>query len=172
MLSSPSNPDSNSNSGTDSSTDSDTDSGTNSTDSTDDTSVQNGRISSPPTTGKLLLDCPGLDGTIQTVTPQSKTYKFQAICGADSAPGERSKNIAAIVAYRLSDCLRACASMNERDNVGKDNRCGAVHWHVDLAFVRSHGGNCWLKKGYDKLIGGVDEDNADLHVFATLEGEN
>ena len=55
------------------------------------------------------------------------------------------------MAYRVEDCLRACASLNERANVGKGNVCGAVRFHADLRFLASHGGNCWLKKGFGGL---------------------
>lgn len=155
----------------DSDADSDSDSDSNSNSTSGDTAVQNGRIELPPMRGKLPLDCPEIDGTVYTVKPQSKSYNFKSVCGADSGAGEGRKNIATIVAYHFTDCLRACASLNERGNVGDSNKCEAVHWHVDLAFTGSHGGNCWLKKGVDKLVTDTDADNAKLHVFATLDSE-
>ncbi|SPO01497.1 uncharacterized protein DNG_04170 [Cephalotrichum gorgonifer] len=128
--------------------------------------TQTGRISLPATAGLVPLDCPALDETTATVSPQSKEYTFKARCGVDSATGEGSSNIMTLLAYRYEDCLKACASVNERGNIG-DNSCGAVHYHADLRFVASHGGNCWLKKGVKSFL--IDDgDGRNLHVFAEL----
>lgn len=103
------------------------------------------------------------------MAPQKKPYTFRATCGADSGPGEGAKNIMTITAYRFADCMRACASLNDRGNVGDGKVCGAVRFHTDLAFVGSHGGNCWLKKGFDTLVFDKNDKTKNNHIFAELQ---
>ena len=86
------------------------------------------------------------------MAPRKKTYTFRSSCGADSVPGEEGNNIPTLTAYRYARCMRACASLNVRGNVDDADKCGAVKFHTSLSFVGSHGGNCWLKKGFDSLV--------------------
>ncbi|CAI4212369.1 unnamed protein product [Parascedosporium putredinis] len=125
-----------------------------------------GFLDLPPTIGRVPVDCPNLDATTHKVTPQSKTYTFKTTCGGDSDPGEGDLNILAFLSYRLSDCLRACASFNERGNA-PNTTCRGVHFHANLQYVDDKGGNCWLKKS----VGRVTRDTGsskNAHVFAEL----
>ena len=126
------------------------------------------RIEVPKPRGKVPLDCLGLDGKISNVAPRKQRYSFRNTCGADSAPGEGEKNIMTLTAYHFADCLRACASLNDRGNVVDADKCGAVRFHVDLGFTRTHGGNCWLKKGYDSLVVDKNETTRQYGIFGAL----
>jgi len=132
------------------------------------TPATGGNIALPATIGLVPVDCPNLDSTTHKVTPTSKTFTFEATCGADSAPGEGDRNIVTILAYRFTDCLRACASFNERGNV-PNTTCGAVHFHSDLKWINERGGNCWLKKSVTTLVVDTRAENKNLHVFAVLQ---
>ncbi|MBE3045626.1 hypothetical protein IMZ48_24385 [Candidatus Bathyarchaeota archaeon] len=130
---------------------------------------QSGRIELPPTKGRLPLDCPNLDGKTRKIKAQKKEHPFRITCGADSSPGEGDKNIMTLTAYRFADCMRACAMLNERGKVGEGEVCGAVRFNTDMAFVASHGGNCWLKKGFDALVFDKNDDTKNNHAFAELQ---
>ena len=119
--------------------------------------------------GQLPLDCPNLDGHTSKVAPRKKSYTFRSTCGADSAPGEEAKNIMTLTAYRYADCIRACASLNDRNNVNDADKCGAVRFHTNLSFVGSHGGNCWLKKGFDSLVFSKNEQDKNNGIFGELK---
>ncbi|PKS08606.1 hypothetical protein jhhlp_004992 [Lomentospora prolificans] len=168
------NPNSGSNSDSGSSAESGSDSGSDSNSDSDsgssadpDTSPE-GFLALPATIGRVPVDCPNLDSTTHKVTPQSKTYTFKAICGGDSDPNEGDLNILAFLAYRFSDCLRACASFNERGNV-PNTTCRGVHFHSDLKFVDDKGGNCWLKKSVGKMLMDTGDSTKNLHVFGQLQ---
>lgn len=158
-------PSSSSSPGSDSDSDSNSDPAEDGT-SADPVTSGEGFLDLPPTIGRVPVDCPNLDATTHKVTPQSKTYTFKTTCGGDSDPGEGDLNILAFLSYRLSDCLRACASFNERGNA-PNTTCRGVHFHANLQYVDDKGGNCWLKKS----VGRVTRDTGsskNAHVFAEL----
>lgn len=75
--------------------------------------------------------------------------KFQFYCGMDAPWSVEIKDRTALVAYTFSDCIEACAKMNEfvvRNNNG--SRCDSLvfGWKMSKEW-EAHGANCWLKSG-------------------------
>lgn len=75
--------------------------------------------------------------------------KFQFYCGMDAPWSVEIKDRAALVTYTFSDCIDACAKMNEfvvRNNNG--SRCDSLvfGWQMSKEW-EAHEANCWLKSG-------------------------
>ena len=114
-------------------------------------SLTNLSVPAPNTVQSVYLDCPN---------PYSKTYtsgpgyKFSLQCGVNIAgltPSDTSgtiKDITGIVAYSFSDCMEACAEMNDfnRVNHGPDNLCQGVTFSANMSqFYSDRRSNCYLK---------------------------
>jgi hypothetical protein len=115
-----------------------------------------------PTEGILPLDCPTIDGRIQTVDIRGRKSDFRATCGNDIGPGNDGI-ITAVVVYSLGHCLRACAAYNgyrEQAGVLDNFECNAVNFQASLD-LGDKGGNCYL------LWNVVDDNNFD----EDLDGE-
>lgn len=75
--------------------------------------------------------------------------KYQFYCGMDAPGSDVIQDRAALVTYTFSDCVNACAKMNEfvvRNNNG--SRCDSLvfGWQMSKEWG-AHEANCWLKSG-------------------------
>ncbi|MCJ1370784.1 hypothetical protein MMC20_001997 [Loxospora ochrophaea] len=88
--------------------------------------------------------CPSSNGsTIQSDTGQN----YQVVCFTDWPSGENTidgndtvADLSASEEDTLVDCVDACSGYN-RFSGG----CNGVTWTGDLSYLKSNGGNCWLK---------------------------
>ena len=93
-----------------------------------------------PASGIVPLDCPALNGTIQTVSLGQNSWDFRITCGLDY---NGVTDIVAVISHSFKDCLQACASYNLNH---KADQCIALHFAADLDnSVPINFGNCWLK---------------------------
>lgn len=67
----------------------------------------------------------------------------------DVSVGDGTKDLVGLVAYTFSDCIDACAKMNEfvvRNKNGSNCDSLVFGWQMSNAW-EAFGSNCWLKSG-------------------------
>ncbi|KAM5365003.1 hypothetical protein ACJZ2D_011263 [Fusarium nematophilum] len=128
----------------------------------------------PPSQVKnLTLECPekgpkelnGVNG-----------YQFDMWCGVDAVPGSLNQedgeiwDIAAIIAYTIEDCMRACVELTHINTTQKNvKRCESLVFGPTLQdLMTSHGANCWLKDGKKKK-GGNWEKEQTAYAYAKVK---
>ncbi|KAG6364013.1 hypothetical protein INS49_009116 [Diaporthe citri] len=75
--------------------------------------------------------------------------KYQFYCGMDAPWSGEIKDRTALVTYTFSDCVEACARMNEfvvRNNNGSRWDSLVFGWQMSKE-LENHEANCWLKGG-------------------------
>lgn len=111
-------------------------------------------VPAPRTVVSLALDCPTIQGN--PFTSGATGYTFTQWCDHDYPVGSASdgnngtiKDIIAITAYAMEDCMEACSSMNIK-RFGPV--CAGVAFNPDMGLYFT--GNCWLK---DKIGPGIQK---------------
>ena len=89
--------------------------------------------------------------------------RFLLQCGLDLVSS--GSDILAFTAYSLTDCLRACASLN-RNN--RDSECKGVVFDADMAEVARRFGTCVLKRSADGQVREGDPGLVNLRAAGVL----
>lgn len=102
-------------------------------------------VPAPRMVDSLALDCPSTHGKYYTSATTGITFSIW--CDHDYpvgliAEGNNAtvKDIMAIVAYAMDDCMEACSSMNAKS---LSNACAGVAFNSNMSLFPN--GNCWLK---------------------------
>ncbi|KAK0644347.1 hypothetical protein B0T16DRAFT_417530 [Cercophora newfieldiana] len=117
-----------------------------------------------PTSGVLALDCPAVSGTTLGVDmAPDPEVRFALQCGVDLVGS--GPDILAFTAYSLTDCLRACASLN-RNNGSRE--CKGAVFSADMASIASRFGTCTLKRASAGQVKVTDPSLVDLYAAGVL----
>lgn len=91
--------------------------------------------------------------------------KYTFYCAKDTSVGDGTSNLVGIVAYTFSNCIDACANMNEffaRTKNGTQCDSLVFGWQISNAW-RDLRANCWLKSS--KMADKLSFDNAQ-YIYA------
>lgn len=108
------------------------------------TTATSSYLSVPTSDVQVALDCPGIDGTTQSVTLGNTTWSYALRCGTDYLSRDVAVDVVGVTAYTLGDCMRACASYASL--AGRRDACVGFLFNAQLSeLVHAFGGNCWIK---------------------------